>query len=305
VPFTKRRTKATCCVAVLSVMASLLVGCGGARSATQPVDALPSRPQRTTSSAPTSKSGTLASPFAALGPYLAGRSGQVTAAVYDGQNNRTWSLHPGQLQDTASIVKVEIMGTALQQAQAKDQQLSESAAALMPSMIENSDNQSATTLFNDVGGASALADFDRSAGMTDTTPSNLVFIPGTSLPGWGLTITTALDQVTLVSKFAYPNTILSDASREYGLSLMENVEADQNWGISGGVPAGVTVALKNGWLPLGPTNWQVNSIGWILGDGRNYVLAILTTGSPTEAYGIATIEAIASTTFADLGEVPP
>jgi hypothetical protein len=65
------------------------------------------------------------------------------------------------------------------------------------------------------------------------------------------------------------------------------------------------VALKNGWLPLGPTNWQVNSIGWILGDGRNYVLAILTTGSPTEAYGIATIEAIASTTFADLGEVPP
>jgi len=285
-------------------MASLLVGCGGARSATRPIDAPPSRSHRTTSSAPTSKPGALASPFAALGPYLAGRSGQVTAAVYDAQNNKTWSLNPGQLQDTASIVKVEIMGTALQQAQANDEQLSESEAALMLSMIENSDNQSATTLFNDVGGASALADFDRSAGMTDTTPSSLVFIPGTSLPGWGLTTTTALDQVTLVSKFAYPKTILSDASREYGLSLMENVEADQNWGVSGGVPAGVTVALKNGWLPLGPTNWQVNSIGWISGDGRNYVLAILTTGSPTEAYGIATIEAIASATFADLAEVP-
>ena len=40
--------------------------------------------------------------------------------------------------------------------------------------------------------------------------------------------------------------------------------ADQAWGIS----AGVTVALKNG--------WQVNSIGWISGGGREYTLAILT-----------------------------
>jgi len=224
----------------------------------------------------------------------------VTAAVYDAQTGRTWLLNPETVQDTASIVKVEIMGTALQEAQAAGQNLPAGQAALMPSMIENSNNESATTLLNDVGGPSALAQFDRSVGMTDTTPSTLALIPGTSLPGWGLTTTSALDEVTLVSKFAYTNSVLSDASREYGLSLMEDVEADQTWGVSGALPAGATVALKNGWLPLGPTNWQVNSIGWISGQGRNYVLAVLTTGSPTELYGIATIEAIASTTFADL-----
>lgn len=171
----------------------------------------------------------------------------------------------------------------------------------MRPMIENSDNQAATTLLVDVGGPSALLRFDRAAGMTATTPSNLAFIPGTSLPGWGLTTTTALDEVTLVSRFAYANDILSDDSREYGLSLMENIEADQAWGVSGGVPPGTTVAIKNGWLPLSPTDWQVNSIGWVFGSGRDYVLAVLTTGNRTEDYGIDTIQMIASSVFADLG----
>ena len=84
---------------------------------------------------------------------------------------------------------------------------------------------------------------------------------------------------------------------------MEKVESDQDWGVSAGVPAGTTIALKNGWLPLGPADWQVNSIGWVAGNGRNYVLAVLTRGSPTEAYGIQTIQAVARAVFAQLG--PP
>jgi hypothetical protein len=51
---------------------------------------------------------------------------------------------------------------------------------------------------------------------------------------------------------------------------MERVTPGQAGGISGGVPPGVTVALKNGWLPLdGNGDWQVNSIGWVIGDGRD------------------------------------
>jgi hypothetical protein len=137
--------------------------------------------------------------------------------------------------------------------------------------------------------------------MTQTQPSTLAFIPGTSLPGWGLTTTTALDEVRLISEFAYPSPVLSDASRHYGLSLLENVEADQRWGISGGVPASTTVALKNGWLPLGRSNWQIDSIGWVFGNGRNYVLAVLTEDNPTQAYGIATIETIARYVYRSAG----
>jgi hypothetical protein len=292
--------------AALCAIAFLVLGCATASGAagpagtphSHPLHPAPS-PSRSASplsaSPPPPAARTAVSPFASprLRSYLASRSGRVTAALYDARTKHIWVFHPRSVQYTASIVKVEIMGTALQEAGSAGQDLPKAEAALMPSMIENSDNQSATALLADVGGPSAVARFDRSAGMNHTTPSTLALIPGTSLPGWGLTTTTALDEVTLISKFAYPGPVLSDASREYGLSLMEDVEADQSWGVSGGVPAGTTVAVKNGWLPLGSSGWQVDSIGWISGHGRNYVLAVLTDGSPTEAYGIATIETIA------------
>ena len=76
---------------------------------------------------------------------------------------------------------------------------------------------------------------------------------------------------------------------------MEGEEADQLWGVSGGVPTGTTVALKDGWDPLGNgTTWQINSIGWVDGDGRNYLLAVLTNGDDSESYGIQTIEGVSA-----------
>jgi len=63
------------------------------------------------------------------------------------------------------------------------------------------------------------------------------------------------------------------------------------------------VALKNGWLPLDSAgdDWQVNSIGWISGLGRDYLLAVLTTGNPTEQYGIDTIDRLAALVWQHLG----
>jgi hypothetical protein len=237
-------------------------------------------------------------PFASasLRRYLAGRTGQVTAALYDARAKRTWVLHPGVKEYTASIVKVQIMGTALAEAQIGGHVPSDQAA-LMPPMIEASDNDAATSMLAKVGGPDAVARFDHTAGMTDTVPSRQALIPGTDLPGWGLTTTTALDEVYLVARFAYPSRVLDSASRSYGLSLMEQVEPGQNWGVTGGVPAGTTVALKNGWLPVAGKGWQVDSIGWVNGHGRNYVLAVLISGNPNEAYGIDTIEKIARVVY--------
>jgi len=246
------------------------------------------------------------SPFASLFSYLAHRDGQITAAVYDKRTGRTWVFHRGIRQDTASIVKVEIMGTALWEAQ-NGTPLSAAERALMPLMIENSDNTAATEMLADVGGPSAVQRFDRRAGLFDTIPSRQKYIPGSTLPGWGLTTTTAFDEVRLVSRFAYPNSVLTTASRQYGLKLMEHVESDQAWGVSGGnygLLPGATVALKNGWLPHQLTtdsDWQINSIGWVSGHGRDYVLAVLTDHSLTEAYGIDTIDTIARSIFTELG----
>jgi hypothetical protein len=247
----------------------------------------------------------LTSPFASLASYVAGRPGVVTAAVLDRTTGHMWILHPGVKEDTGSIVKVEIMATALRQAQTAGSEPPGSEQGLMTTMIENSNNDAATQLLHEVGGPAAVQSFDNSIGMSGTTVSTLAFIPGsTTLPGWGLTTTTARDEVRLVSKFAFRNSTLNTADRNYGLNLMEHVESDQAWGVSAGVEPGATVALKNGWLPLdlaNYTNWQIDSIGWIHGNGRNYVLAVLSNGNPTEGDGITTIDHIASVIYAELG----
>jgi hypothetical protein len=35
-------------------------------------------------------------------------------------------------------------------------------------------------------------------------------------------------------------------------------------------------------------------VGWISGSGRDYLIAVLTTGNPTEQYGIDTIDQLAA-----------
>jgi hypothetical protein len=246
------------------------------------------------------------SPFAGLAKYLAGRHVKVTAAVYDNRTGKTYVLHRGVRQETASIVKVEIMGTAFWNAE-HGRPLTSAQQALLVPMIEQSENTAATDLLADVGGPARVQQFDQQAGLTDTTVSTKQYIPGSSLPGWGLTLTTARDEVTLVRKFAYPNSLLTTANRQHGLNLMSHVESDQAWGVSGGnygALSGATVALKNGWLPhnlTAYTDWQVNSIGWVHGNGRDYVIAVLTNHSASEPYGIQTINTIARIVYNNLG----
>jgi beta-lactamase class A len=296
-------------LAAVAVLASLIPGCSMIASPTRP-STDPSKPASsagTASPGGSSQAGAV-SPFASLSGYLASRTGQITAAVYDKRTRKTWVFHRGVRQDTASIVKVEIMATALWQAQ-NGRPLSRAERVLMSAMIENSDNNAATELLTAVGGPGAVQRFDRLAGLYDTTPSRKKYIPGSNppLPGWGLTTTTAFDEVRLVSRFAYPNSVLTRASREYGLNLMRHVEPDQAWGVSGGsygALSGATVALKNGWLPhklATNSDWQVNSIGRVSGNGRDYVLAVLTNHNPSETYGIDTINTLARRIYAELG----
>ena len=297
-------------LAAAAVLALAIAGCSAAPPAPSPTTD-PSTSGGLTTATPTpSSTGPRqhASPFAGLAGYLSHRRGVVTAAVYDRRTGRTWIYHRGIRQHTASIVKVEIMGAALHEAQVAGRALATAEQTLIRLMIENSDNAAATSMLAKVGGPSAVKRFDLLAGLTDTTPSRLKYIPGTTLPGWGLTTTTALDEVRLVKRFAYPNSLLSAASRRYGLNLMEHVESDQAWGVSGrtsgGLPSGTTIALKNGWLPLPNSGWQVNSIGWVSGHGRDYVLAVLTNHSPSFPYGIDTIDGIAHLVFGALAPRP-
>jgi len=233
---------------------------------------------------------------AAAASYLSDRAGTVLAAVYDVGTGRTWRLGQGQPQAEASVVKLDVLETLLaEHGQDDGTGLSDSDRSLAEQMIEYSDNDAATSLWYEVGGAARIGSFNARAGLTHTAPSSCVVCPGFSWPGWGLTTTTPEDQIALLRQLVAPG-LLTSAERDYALSLMEDVTPSQRWGISGGVPAQVTVALKNGWLPLRGTDsdWQVNSVGWVSGGGRNYLIAVLTTGNPSEQYGIDTIDQLAA-----------
>ena len=236
---------------------------------------------RTTVAAARSREGS-ANPFttASLRHYLAGRGGNITAAAYDVNTRRTYLYRPGVREETASIIKVDILATLLHERQ-RDGGLSSGQNGVAQGMIEASDNDDATDLWNDEGGAGAVAGFDERAGMSQTTPN----------VDWGLTTTTPRDQLMLLRLVMLPNHLLSKSSRDYEYELMRRVIPSEHWGVSAGVVPTATVALKNGWLPR-PAGWQVNSIGQVTGSGRHYLLAVMTDEDPTEDYGIATIRRI-------------
>ena len=227
--------------------------------------------------------------------YLATRDSTVSAAVYDLDTRQLWTIGYDRPQVEASIVKLDILDTLLRQ-HSKRHGLSENYKALARLMIEDSDNAAATTLWDAVGGARGIRAFNAAAGLVDTSPSSCVVCPGFPWPGWGLTTTGPVDQIMLLRQIVQPGGLLTKAERSYAIHLMENVTPEQRWGVSSGVPVRATVALKNGWLPLNQasTDWQINSAGWISGFGRNYLVAVLTTGNPTESYGIETINRLSA-----------
>ena len=218
---------------------------------------------------------------ALIGQYLARRPGAVTAAIYDVNTGQSLSYNGGMRNYTASIIKVDILETRLHQTGG---QLSGHERRLAAAMIEQSDNNAATALWNEDGGAVGVGAYNTQVGLRCTS-----FDP---YGQWGLTLTCASDQLRLLAELVSPNPSLSDYSRHYQLHLMKHVVSWEAWGVSGGVPhTGVSVALKNGWLPHGNVPWIVNSIGVIHGDGRYYFIAVLTR-DPTQADGIDTIEGI-------------
>ena len=54
----------------------------------------------------------------------------------------------------------------------------------------------------------------------------------------------------------------------------------------------MTVALKNGFAVI--DGWQINTEGWVHGDGHNYLIGVLTNDNASESYGIDTVNAVSA-----------
>jgi len=227
----------------------------------------------------------------AIARYAATRSDAVTVAVEDLHSGQILQFRPGVLENTASTLKVDILATLLVRDQSEGAMITPTDQSLAVPMIEESLDSAADTLWGELG-PDPVAAMERQAGMTSTVPATNGV--------WGATVTSALDRLAMVRTVVLPNSVLSDSSRAYVLNLMEHITPSQDWGATGGVPAGVTVALKNGFAVI--DGWQINTEGWVSGDGRNYLIAVLTNGNASEGYGIETVNAISSIVWQDMAD---
>lgn len=124
--------------------------------------------------------------------------------------------------DTASIVKVDILATLLLQAQDADRRLTATEKTYATAMITNSDNASASALWDIIGQADGLDTANKRFGLTGTSGGDGAL--------WGLTQTTAADQLTLLQQVFGDDSELGAASRRYLQGLMGEIAADQHWG---------------------------------------------------------------------------
>src|ERR1700722_134490 len=223
---------------------------------------------------------------------LRGRTGHQAVSVYDTVTKVSCASEQARPFDSASIVKAIILGALLRWHQETGAPLSSWERSEATLMITQSDNDAATALWDEVG-MTRLRQFLDLAKMDQTELGQGGY--------WGLTQVTAHDEMLLLELLTLRNSVLTDSSRSYELGLMSRVISGQRWGTPAGAPGTVTVHVKNGWLP-DDSGWHVNSIGAFTGRDRNYLMAVLTDASPTEAYGIGTIEGGAGGVHRDLND---
>ncbi len=222
---------------------------------------------------------------------LATRKGTVAVGLYDRSTNTTCTLRASTAYDSASVVKVTVLATLLWDAKKTNRYLTDRENTLAKAMITKSDNAATSTLWKQLG-MTKIKNFLKAAGMTQTKPGANGY--------WGLTQITVTDEQKLLKLLTAKNAVLSDNSRAYIVKLMGQVVSSQRWGTPYGVPSGVTVAVKNGWLQRSTNGWRVHSVGAFKGGGHDYVMTVLTHGNSTMNYGIATIQAVAKVIHKDL-----
>lgn len=206
------------------------------------------------------------------GPHV-----QMAVFFHELHSGQSFGWHADRGFFTASIVKVDILAALLLQAQARGRTLTASQRSLASAMIRSSSNTAATALYHQIGGVAGLRAANRTMRLDHTSPNR----------SWGLTTTTARNQVRLLGRICDRGSVLHPNSRSYVRSLMSSVIPSQRWGVSGAWRSGDALLIKDGWLSsrADQGRWIANSVGRINGRRVDLRLAVLTKGHPSYALG--------------------
>ena len=169
---------------------------------------------------------------------LAGRADSfVGMAASDAAEDLTCKLRETDHFYAASVIKVTIISSLLRKV-GGPAGMTRAQHDLAYQMITQSSNSAAQKLWKEVG-IDHVQDFLTAVGMRHTILNN----------AWGLTLLTPQDELTLLDVLTTKGKVLSNSSRGYVLWLMSKVIPSERWGVSADAPSGVTVHIKNGWLP--------------------------------------------------------
>ena len=221
---------------------------------------------------------------------VAGSSPDFSVAVLDKKTGQKYAYRGTVAYDTASIVKAQILACMLLHDQDAGHGPTSSEMSLATPMIRLSDNNAATSLFQHVGGRSAVGRCDRRLGLTHTVVNS----------AWGLTRTTADDQIKLLSQFVDTASPLKASSRKTIFTLMNSVSDAQDWGIPSIARSGETATVKNGWDTRSADGglWAINTIGRVTAaDGHvNVSVAVLSHDNRSMSAGVALVQKVAKLT---------
>jgi beta-lactamase class A len=216
--------------------------------------------------------------------------GDFSVAVYDRKTGLRY-VHRGSVKfDTASIVKVQVMACMLLKAQDAGRRPTSAEMALAKPMIRLSDNNATTSLFKKIGGRTAVTGCNKRLGLTQTVVN----------ARWGLTRTTAADQIRLLEELVDAKGPLNASSRKTAFTLMNTVNKAQDWGVPAVARTGEIFTVKNGWDTRSADGglWAVNTIGRITAkNGKVDVsVAVLTRRNKNMTAGVQLVERIAKLT---------
>jgi beta-lactamase class A len=209
-----------------------------------------------------------------------------TAHVYDTRSGCTFTMNPSLRLRTASVFKVMVMAGTLLEAQNDGRWLTSWELSQIAPMITESANDPVRTLWAHFGGSPWFAKQAQAFGLESTVPV------GDSGGVWGTTTTSADDQVELLRQVLLGHWgQLLPKYRAEAWKQMTSVVPSQTWGITAGVPAGWTIAQKNGFA-----GHIANSVGFVQAPGSDegYVIAVLTNGWSHWTVGVPVVEEISA-----------
>jgi len=242
-------------------------------------------------------------PLSQLSPeaarFVAERGGSITAGVYVAQDDALYVSSPELALPMASVAKVVIMLAALDRAEVEGRPLTAWELEMLEPMVVWSDNDAATYLWDDLGGAAGVDAYLAKQGV-----AGIVTHPY----AWGDSRASGPALAWLLGRMAFGD-LLSTEHRELAVALLERAALEQSWGVAtaamGDEPEGAIVASKDGWYPA-DAGWRAGSVGLVLrGIGETvgslpYSIAVLTAQNPLLDDGIATVDGLAARIYSAL-----